>query len=93
VNDKPLGKPLKDFDATYSGEALILDAFFNQTRERDVSELKKAAKRMIDLLTVDGDQPSITIPPDVDTQEFTEAFDNLARALHPPNSSDTQEAA
>lgn len=44
-------------------------------------ELRKAAERMIDLLTIDGDPPSVAVPQEADPQEFTEAFENLAATL------------
>jgi hypothetical protein len=60
--------------------------------ERD---LLVAATRMRDMLTADGDPPSIFIPNDIvdagDANEFTQAFDELAKAIRayrqPPQSS------
>lgn len=45
------------------------------------NDLLRAAERMRDILTADGDPPSVIVPDDIDINEFVLAFDNLAQAI------------
>lgn len=55
----------------------------SEARERAITE---AARRLLDMLTLDGDPPALAIPNEVeDKNAFAQVFDSLSRALSVPS--------
>jgi hypothetical protein len=71
-----------DLGCAYDNEsALIALDNLKQRASGGESDLLRTATRMRDMLTADSDPPSVIVPDDLDANDFTRAFYDLAAAI------------